>query len=74
VAQVLFQHLGSKGRSSLCEASLIYGAQFQDSQAYIEKPCLEKPKEQQRKKKSQNKTKPLPVQGKKTSSAVKSTC
>jgi hypothetical protein len=37
--------LGGRGkRISEFEASLVYKSEFQDSQSYTEKPCLEKPK------------------------------
>jgi hypothetical protein len=32
------------------EASLVYKVEFQDSQDYTEKPCLEKPKRKKKKK------------------------
>jgi hypothetical protein len=36
--------LGGRGRwISEFETSLMYKSKFQDSQGYIEKPCLEKP-------------------------------
>jgi hypothetical protein len=45
--------LGGRGRQiSEFEASLVYRVEFQDSQGYTEKPCLEKPK---RKNKQTNK-------------------
>jgi hypothetical protein len=38
--------LGGRGRwISEFEASLVYTSEFQDSQGYTEKPCLEKKKE-----------------------------
>jgi hypothetical protein len=49
--------LGGRGRRiSEFEASLVY-SEFQDSQGYTEKPCLEKPKKEKKKekKKPQNK-------------------
>jgi hypothetical protein len=43
--------LGSRGRRiSEFEASLVYKSEFQDSQDYTEKPCLEKPKKNKNKK------------------------
>jgi hypothetical protein len=47
----LIQHLGGRGRRiSEFEASLVYKSEFQDSQGYTEKPCLEKPKKKKKKK------------------------
>jgi hypothetical protein len=45
--------LGGRGRRiSEFEASLVYKVQFQDSQGYTEKLCLEKPKKKKKKKKN----------------------
>jgi hypothetical protein len=42
--------LGGRGRwISELEASLVYQSEFQDSQGYTEKPCLEKKRERERK-------------------------
>jgi hypothetical protein len=42
--------LGSRGRQiSEFEDSLVYKSEFQDSQGYTEKPCLEKPKKKKKK-------------------------
>jgi hypothetical protein len=44
--------LGGRGRRiSEFKASLVYKSEFQDSQSYIEKPCLGKKKKKKRKKK-----------------------
>jgi hypothetical protein len=50
----------SRGRGrqiSEFEGSLVF-KEFQDSQGYTEKPCLEKTKKKKKKKKNKNKTKP----------------
>jgi hypothetical protein len=55
--------LGSRSRQiSEFEASLVYKVEFQDSQGYTEKPCLEKPKP---KKKNQNQKKKKKKKGRK---------
>jgi hypothetical protein len=42
-------HSGGRGRRiSEFEASLVYKSEFQDSQGYTEKPCLEKPKKKKK--------------------------
>jgi hypothetical protein len=43
--------LGGRGRwISEFEASLVYRVEFQDSQGYTEKPCLEKPNKKKKEK------------------------
>jgi hypothetical protein len=47
--------LGGRGRQiSEFEASLVLQSEFQDSQGYTEKPCLEKPKEEKEKVREKN--------------------
>jgi hypothetical protein len=49
------QHLGGRSRQiSEFEASLVY-KDFQDSQGYTEKPCLEKPKKPKKQKTNKQK-------------------
>jgi hypothetical protein len=41
--------LGGRGRQiSELEINLVYRSEFQDSQGYTEKPCLEKPKKKKK--------------------------
>jgi hypothetical protein len=50
--------LGGRGRRiSEFEASLVYSSEFQDSQAYTEKPCLETNKQTNKKQKRKEKKK-----------------
>jgi hypothetical protein len=53
--------LGGRGRQiSEFKASLIYKSEFQDSQGYTEKPCLEKTKKDKKEKKKKERKQYLP--------------